>query len=51
MSTWLRRLTGMAEATKDDIPTKADGKHMTERFNHFMLDQDNEGSYGLANFH
>lgn len=39
LNSWLRRLTRQAGESKEDIPRMADGKYMTERFNHFLRNQ------------
>ena len=41
----------IATTPDSEIPTSGESGHLKERFVHFLKYQDNEGSYGLHNFH
>jgi len=54
LSAWLRREERMATAQPDDVPrgrNSITSRHLKDRFEYYLRNQDDEGSYGLHNFH
>ena len=50
----LRREQRLATASPDDVPKGASAattRHLNDRFEYYLRNQDDEGSYGLHNFH
>jgi hypothetical protein len=49
----LRREVRMATAKPDEagVPGAAKSHHLNDRFQYYLRNQDDEGSYGLHNFH
>ena len=54
LSAWLRREERLAKAQPDDVPrggNSVTSRHLKDRFEYYLRNQDDEGSYGLHNFH
>ena len=50
----MRREQRLATASPDDVPKGASAattRHLNDRFEYYLRNQDDEGSYGLHNFH